>query len=343
MKKLQPKVFSAEEREKVLSQISQQEETRSIPKSTDPKNYPVFDIPVNAKALIYVPNHVVLSEDGVSQLRMDTPLIHSVRLGKRYMQYRCIDGLSAGGYSGTCPFCDATDECFELANFKISEQCSVQGLSPEDKDNKSVKAIRSSNFSDMVIKQRKQYYVFPIVVFETANNDGKTMERDENGSYKVRPFWYVISESQYNKVWKKALDNMEDEPTHPGGHCFLLNYTGYEDKMQSAANLQVAARNIKGFDKMAPQLDKLTESWDPDMATKTVIAGVLYEEEDLKEVVEEVMENTRNMIAVYNASKAGKSAGVVSGGEPFKLEKQEEKDEPVKGLTTDMDDDIPIE
>lgn len=349
MKKLKPKVLSNEARERVMTQAGAQEESRSIPKSLDPKHFPVFEIPVDAKALIYVPNHVVMNSEGVAELRMDKPLIHSVQDGKRFMKYRCIYSITDEGYSGECPLCDATDDCFTLANHKIAEQCSIQGLDAEDKENKAVKSVRSTNFGAMVIKQPKRYYIFPIVVFETLNDDGKNMVKDENGAYKFRIYWYEISQAMYDKVWKKTLDGMEDEPSHPGGHCFLLNYTGNKDKMTAALNFSVAARNIKGLEKVTSQLDKLTEGWTPAKCSETVLSAVFYEEADLQEVADEVMEPTRNMISVYEASKVAGGAGAVESKEEpiFKLDKKEPQGAtPVEGLTTDLDDDtdgLPIE
>lgn len=344
MKKMRRVVVAEEDMQAFQQEMTNQTESRSIPKSTDPKNFPVYDFPTNAKDLIYVPNHVVLNADGVPELRMDKPLIHAVTQGKRFTRYRCVHGLTFGGYSGECPLCDATDDCFTLANFKIDEQCAAQGLNPKDTEDKAVKAIRSANFSSMVIKQPTRYFVFPIVVIETKDHDGKTPEKDANGAYKMRPCWYVISEKQYEKKWEKAFDSMEDEPTHPGGNCFILNFTGSDDRMQSAGNLSVAHKKISGFDKIAPKLDKLTEEWTPIKASETVIMAIPYMEEDLQELADETMEGTRNLIAVYNSSKNMAEAGIAQNAEqPFNLEKKESAPTPVEGLTTDMDDDIPVE
>lgn len=347
LKKLKPKVFSEEGRKALSKSVRTQEVVKGTPKSTDPVNFPVFDIPVNAKALIYVPNHVVQNEEGVATLRMDTPLIHSITDGNRYLYYRCISGLTVDGYSGSCPLCDGVNDCWDLANFIIEEKCRQRGLNPDDKENKDVKGIRSDAFSDRVLKDANRKFVFPIVVFETLNNDGKTLVRDSQNQIKYKIMWYEISESMYNDKWVKAFETMEEEPTHPGGHCFVLNYTytpknGEPNKRDSARNLVVGPKKMKGLDQIAPQLDKLTESWTPEKAQETVISNIFYEEEDLQELTDSLLEPVRMRLDIYRSSSdAGdesNAVGIADNGGVFNLEKKEDDPIPVQGMETDADD-----
>ena len=348
MKKLQPVVFSQEENEALQSQLGTQTEQRATPKSRDPLNYPVFDIPVNKKVLIYVPNHIVQDENGVDTLRMDKPLIHSITHGKRFLKFRCINGLVIDGtdFKGECPLCEAKDEPWDLANLIIEQKCKAQGLDPEDTENKAVKQIRSDAFSDRALKDASRYYTFPIVVFETLNDDGKTFVKDEDGGYKYQVMWYDISENQYNKTWTKALEAMEDEPTHPGGHFFLLNYcytpkNGQPNKRDSAQNLAVAARNIKGSEAVRKLLDEQTESWTPALAQQMVIDNAIYAPSDLADVADDALENTRNLLALYQAKSSMNEddSPAIEGAEPtFKLEKKvESSDEDTLVEDTDLD------
>lgn len=348
MKKLQPVVFSQEENEALQSQLGTQTEQRATPKSRDPLKYPVFDIPVNKKVLIYVPNHIVQDENGVDTLRMDKPLIHSITHGKRFLKFRCINGLVIDGtdFKGECPLCEAKDEPWDLANLIIEQKCKAQGLDPEDTENKAVKQIRSDAFSDRALKDASRYYTFPIVVFETLNDDGKTFVKDEEGGYKYQVMWYTISESQYLKTWTKALEAMEDEPTHPGGHFFLLNYcytpkNGQPNKRDSAQNLAVAARNIKGSEAVRKLLDEQTESWTPALAQQMVIDNAIYAPSDLADVADDALENTRNLLALYQAKSSMNEddSPAIEGAEPtFKLEKKvESSDEDTLVEDTDLD------
>lgn len=320
----------------VIEQLGVQDVPKAAPKSTDPVNFPVFEIPINRKILVYVPNHTVTGPEGVQRLRMDMPLIHPVTDGKRFYNYRCINGLidEEHGLTGECPLCEGCADPWEYANLIIEEKCRDRGLNPEDTDNADVKGIRSQAFSDRVLKDAVRYYTFPIVVFDTVNDEGKQIATDENGKMQYKIYWYTISESQYEDKWKKALDAMEDEPTHPGGHFFLLNYTytpkhGEPNKRDSARALAVSGRSIRGSEKLREHLDAATEKWTPEKAIETVINNNLYTAAQLQEVADEVLENTRNMIQLMTAPKAlGGSA------EGFKLE--EKPMAPAEDEGTDM-------
>lgn len=333
IKKLQPVKLTAEQLKDVRSQLGNQTTERRTPTSTDPDNFPVFETPVNKKVLIYVPNHTVVNADGVEELRMDKPFIHAVTDGKRFMYYRCTAGVSIAGtvFNGDCPMCEGCSEPWEFANLQIKEKCRQQGLDPEDTENKDVKSIRSSAFSDRVIKDATRYFTFPIVVIETLNDDGKTVVKDEKGGIKFRPMWYNISESMYADKWAKVLEGMEDEPTHPGGHFFLLNYTyvpkrGEPNKRDSARALVVTERKVKVSETFIKKLDSITEEWTPDKSAETVIRNQLYAPQDLEEVVDELLQNTRRMIALYQSKEAGMAA-VGNGGDPFTLEEKPSKPE----------------
>ena len=175
MRRLQPKKFTEEQLNSLQKAVSVQSVSTVVEKSLDPVHFPVFEVPVNQKVLIYVPNHVVTDENGNEELRMDKPFIHSVKEGtNRFSKIRCIKNLpEATGYSGNCPFCDATDDCWSLANEIIKEKCATQGLDPDDKSNDAVKSIRSAAYNSRAIAAPDQYYTFPIVVIETNPNNFK--------------------------------------------------------------------------------------------------------------------------------------------------------------------------
>lgn len=326
-RKLKPVVFTAEENAKIQKQLGVQEVQKAAPKSTDPVNFPVWEILVGKKALIYVPNHVVVDDNGVEHLRMDNPLIHYVTDGKRFYNYRCVSGIVSddGQLTGECPLCEGCSEPWDLANLRIDIRCKQAGLNPEDVDNTQVKNIRSAEFGDRVIKEAVRYFTFPIVVFETVNDDAKTIVKDDQGNYKYKCYWYSVSETMYEDKWKKILDGMEDEPTHPGGHFFILNYIytpkhGDPNKRDAARNLQVVAKNIKGSEKVRAFLDEATREWTPEKARETVISNNMYSVEDLQYITDEVLEPVRLLIASLKAADYGK----IESNDGFKLEQQPE-------------------
>lgn len=350
-KKMTPLVFTEEEDKKIQEQLGTQDVPKAAPKSTDPVNFPVWEVLVNKKAFIYVPNHVFTDDKG-EHLRMDKPLIHYLTDGKRYYSYRCINDLvsEAHGLTGRCPLCEGCSEPWDLANLKIEAKCKQAGLDPEDVDNQQVKNIRSAEFSDRAIKEPTRYYTFPIVVFETVNDDGKTLVKDEDGNYKYKCYWYNISESMYEDKWVKTLDAMEDEPTHPGGHFFLLNYCytpkhGEPNKRDSARALQVNARNLSNTEKIRKYLDEQTKGWTPTKAQQTVINNQFYSTDQLQSLTDEILEPTRNLIAMMKAPVGKIKQGSEDG---FNLEQKPEvpaqvEDNAIPLDETDDDYDLPVE
>ena len=319
IRKMKPKTFTEEQIVAIKAETVSQSAKGSYPKSNDPVNFPVFEVPVNEKVLVYVPNHTIMNADtGLEELRMDKPLLHDVKQGGKYSsKVRCVKGLSAeAGYSGICPICEGVSEPWDLARELVASDCRKRGVDPTDKENDIVKEIKRTHYSSRVIKEVTSYYTFPIVVIETNPNNFKEIIFDENGLPKHKTYWYTISESFYKKTWGKALENAEDEPTHPGGRIFVLDYcyeskTGNYDKMTSAKELAVHIRNAKGFEEYAPILDKETEEWDQYKAMSTVINNMFYEEKELEDLVDEVLESTRKNLGLIRGEA---QAGLVNGG-----------------------------
>lgn len=324
--KMKPKEFTSEELDAIrVESASQTTGTGGAPeKSADPENYPVFDIPVNMKKLIYVPKHTITGEDGTEELRMDKPLIHSVINGKKYQKIRCIHGLSeATGYSGYCPLCDGEDEPWDLANAQIREQCNLRGFTSEDKTNETVRSIKRDYYGLRVIKSAELMYTFPIVVIETDPSDIKKIVVDENKNPVHKTYWYTISKVAYEKKWLKTLEGMEDEPIHPGGHFFILNYTydsksGEYNKRDSARELQVVAKKIKNSEDLAKLYDKETEDWGVAKAISTIFDNMYYEEEDIEAETNKILASTREKLVLYKLCEKPPEAKE-SG---FKLEPQ---------------------
>ena len=348
LKKLSPRKFTQQQEQAIQSQAAVQEISKAAPKSLDPVNFPVFEVPVNKKVLVYVPNHTIVDVNGVVQLRMDKPLVHSVQDGRRFLYYRCIANLDANtGYSGNCPLCEGTAEPWDLANEIIKQKCEASGLSTDDTENTSVKQIRSDAYGDRVIKEANRYFTFPIVVFETLGDDGKTFVYDEENNLKFRIMWYNISETQYEDKWKKCFEGMDDEPTHPGGHFFLLNYCytpkrGEPNKRDSARNLVVSSKRVKDSENLRNELDRRTEEWTPLKAQQTVCNNVFYAEEDLQYVADEVLQNTRSLLSLYKNREVTGASNVDTSG--FTLTKKPDDD--TNGSTEippEMDTDLDME
>lgn len=329
IKRMQPVKLTSDQAKKLNSKFSGQDLSTSAPKSADPVNFPVHEIIPGAKELIYVPNHTTEDAEGNQILRWDTPNLHMLIDGRRFPKFRCVRGIvdEELGFDGSCPICDAIDECWDLANFQIAEKCKQAHLNAEDRENEKVKKIRSECFNNMVMKSSNPYYTFPIVVIETENNDGKTLAKDENGDLILKPMWYTISKAQYEKKWLPALEVLDDEPSHPGGYFFLLNYnyktkSGEMNKRDAAQNVSINAKNIKESIAKAirERADKLTEGWTPDVAMQMVIDNQVFTLKQLTEAVDSVMETTRQRLVLYQEQDDNDTLGIESkedGGDPF--------------------------
>lgn len=310
VRKITPINFG-ESASKIAEQLNVQSEKRTYPKSLDPENFPVFDPQVEHKYLIYVPKHVVVDEKGTETLLMDRPLIHTVITPSgSYEYHRCTNGITAEEFDldGSCPLCDGVSEPWDLANIQITNECSQMGLDPNDKENETVKSIRSRYFNARVIDSPRRYYTFPIVVFDTVNNDGKTLAvQDGNLSY--RPMWYHVSQNFYDEKWGKFLEGVEDEPTHPGGMFLTLNFcynvkSGSPNKRDAVRNMGISLRTkigLKDTTKLCEMLDKLTESWTPMKAQETVISNIISPNKILLEIADDALVDTRSLIAMNKA------------------------------------------
>lgn len=326
MMRLDPKKLTDEEKQKLDKALGNQTGVTTTPKSRDNDNYPVFEVPVNAKVFVYVPNHVVTGPDGEEELMMDKPFFHPVKEGKRFLRARCVSGLGGviDGYpqDAECPFCNAVSECWDLAREVINEKCRGRGLDPNNTEDAQVKAIRKAAFDDRVVKNATQYVTFPIILVETDPADIKKIIRDEDGSIRYKAMWYTISMTAYEEKWLKALENLEDAPTHPGGRCFVLDYTyAMKDgespsKMNSARNLSVHPRRSRGFEEYMKFFDEKTADWTPSKARETIYDNVIADYDSVVAACDEVMVHTRESLELRQALATGVEGAMPALGAP---------------------------
>lgn len=324
--KMRPKKFTEEQLKALQVESMAQTTEYTVEKTTDPENFPVFKIPVNKKVLVYVPNHVVQLDDDMVWLRMDMPIIHTVKDGRAFRKIRCIKDLSEKtGYGIECPFCGAVDDCYTLANLQINDACNQRGLDPNNIEQEDVKELRRKYFSARPIKNGDRYYTFPITVIETDPKNIKKIITDENGMPVYKHMWYTCSKTTYTKKWEAALEAMEDEPPTPAGRTFVLDYTyesatGDYNRMTSAKELRVIAKKIAGSEGIFEKWDKETEEWTPLKAQETIYDNMYYEEEDLVEEVERIMVPIKENIVMYQMAEGSPAAigGKAQAGIPLR-------------------------
>lgn len=321
-----PKKLSAEQFAEIAEASSRQTGRQQRIRSYDP-DYPVFEIPVNEKLLIYIPNHTVTSADGTIDIRKDKFAAHSTQKGRSFSTIRCTSGIVAEelGLDGSCPFCEASAEIWDLYNKELAGVARAKGVSLDDPASKELLKEDVKNLlNKRAIRPAEIYYTFPIVVIDCeVDSNGKkttTPKKDENGRISGKPMWYTIRESTYADKWVKAFETVQTDddipPTHPAGQWAVLNFTyesksGKHDKMGSAKALAVGFKRMSdGYTPWAQHFDEMTSGWTPAKAMETLVDNAIRDMTEQTEACDEVMKPVRDRLAMI---ELGNTNGVSVG------------------------------
>lgn len=313
LKRPKVKVLSEAEIQTINQASAQQTGKQSVPKTYD-VNYPVFEIPVNQKVLIYVPNHRVQDSNGVYQLRMDKFAAHPVLDGKTYGNVRCTQGveLQSLGLDGSCPLCDCLSETWELYNLELESIAKGRGIDSKSEDSKELlKQDRIDLVKARAVKEAEVWYTFPIVVIECEEKNGQlttTPKRTADGQLIGKPYFYSIREKTYISKWLPAFDAIDDGNTNPAGMWVILNFayttSDKATKMQSANNLKVSFKMMsEDYDAWAKHYDELTKDWTPQKAQEVLVLDSVRDMEEMKEVSDKLMTSTRDKILMFKNVK----------------------------------------
>jgi hypothetical protein len=299
-----------------------------VTKSYDP-NFPVFDIPVNAKAskiLIYIPNHKVMTSDGINQLRMDKFAAHPVFDGKSYDNVRCTSGVVADslGLDGSCPLCDGINTCWTLYGKQYEDIAKTRGIDKDSADAKEMlKNERKELLSNFAIKQAEVWYTFPIVVIACEEKDGvltTTPKLNAEGQLQGTPMWYSVREKTFLDKWEAAWDAVADEDLGdktPAGRWVVLNYTvagnDQPSKMQAAKALKVTYKKMGDtYVKWEEYFDKMTEAWTPAKAMETVVLDAVRSLEETQEVADAILKPVNEKITMYALASSATPAAQIA-------------------------------
>lgn len=322
IKRPAPKKLSAEAQAAITSASAQQTGKAVRQKSYDP-DYPVFDVPVNQKVLVYIPNHTVMSPDGQVQLRMDKFAAHPVIDGRSYGDIRCASGIVSEelGLDGSCPLCDAMSEIWELYNFEYNDIARGKGIDPNSPEAQELlKQDRIDLAHDMKVKQAEVWYTFPIVVIECEEKDGQMTvnpKKNAEGQITGKPMWYSIRERTFLDKWVAGYDSIDtdgDTPTSPAGLWAILNFTyqpksGKPDKMGSARALKVTFKTMnESYAQWATHFDKITEGWTPEKAQEVVVLDAVRDMNELVEACDSIMKPVKEKITMHKLGQTTASA-----------------------------------
>lgn len=329
IKRPKPKNLTADAIQSIMQASAGQTGTAKQPKSYDP-NYPVFEIPLNSKVLVYVPNYTITQPDGSVTLRMDKFAAHDVRGRGTYGVIRCTNGIVAEalGLDGSCPLCDAGEEVWALYNKEYAETAKKRGISLDDPGAKdALKNERSELVRNRAVKEANVWMTFPLVVVECEERNGEvttTPKTDAEGKLIGKVQWYSIRESTYTDKWGKALEQFSDQADEiiatPAGLWLVLNYKVPKDQeanaMNSARALNVSVKNMgEQYKAWAEYFDQLAADWTPEKAMETVVANALRDMDEQKEVCDQVMAGVRDKLAIYElgAGAAAPALGTAGG------------------------------
>jgi hypothetical protein len=313
LKKPAPKAISAAAAEAITQQFAGQTAEKRAVKTYDP-NYPVFEVPICQKILVYIPNHTVTGPDGSTELRMDKFYAHPILDGRSFGNVRCINGIQNDdpqlNWDGHCPLCDGVGEAWQLYNKEYADVARSKGIDPDSPEaNELLKQDRLDLVKARVIKEAERWYTFPIVVIECEEKDGvltTNPKLDESGRFVGKPMWYCIRETTFLDKWVSGYDSLDGEaPTSPAGLWAVLNFTytpksGNPDKMGSAKSLKVTFKRNEPYAEWAKYYDQLTETWTPDKAMEVVVLDSIRSMEETQEVADSLLKPVRDKLALYN-------------------------------------------
>lgn len=320
-----PKKLSPEAQAIVTQASAQQTGQTQKVKSYDP-NFPVFDVPVNQKLLVYIPNHTITDAEGNVTLNWDKFAAHPVIDGRTYADVRCSSGivLDALGYDGSCPLCNGIAENWDLYQKEYADVAKSKGIdisSPEAGD--ALKADRQELVKKMTIKQAEVWYTFPIIVIDCEEKDGvltTTPKKNEKGEITGKPYFYSIRERTYNDKWIAGFDSVDTDTQCPAGMWAILNFTCTSKnptKMESAKNLKVTFRSMDAsYNAWAEYFDEMTNEWTPEKAQEVVVLDAVRDMDELKEVADTLLKPVRDKIAMYDLVGGGvpQNAGALPSG-----------------------------
>lgn len=315
-----PRKFTTEELKSFSEQSAKQTSKSRNPLTTDENKYPMFDIPVNDKVVVYVPNYTEITEDENGEpyvhVRWDKGAFHNIRFRGSYARYRCTEGIAGiEGFDGSCPFCEVGAENWELYNIEYADACKKKGQDPDTEEGKkAMEAERKQLLSNMAVSGKQIYMTFPIVVVECK--EGTTTPKfTDDGEFIGKLYWYTISESTYTNKWAKTFNVYPEGKQHPAGRWLVLDYTydaknGKPTKMQSANNLSVNVLPIMQDDneewnnkvkEAQVRFDEMAKDWDANLAREVIYNNQVYDVDSLTPIANEVMQPTRDKLQVYQS------------------------------------------
>lgn len=281
--------------ETMLVAASSQETQSGASKVWD-NNFPLMPTPINRKVLIYFPKNF-------DQL-ITEPAIHDVHRGRAFEMHRCVRDLSTGfesfGYTGDCPFCQATQEAWDLYNAKLDMKAKELGIDRNNDPEDLLKATRETLLREMAVKNAEKYIVFPVV--QIPSDDAGNP--DLSGTNPVQPYFVMWRKDRYLK--KLANSEVLEDVSSPAGLFMRWSFT-YDTKGKQATAMDSAREmTCKVLDKpeILAKLNPFVEACEIAAAPFTPLKAIdnikalnFYEYADIEASAESAIKATKQVLA----------------------------------------------
>lgn len=292
-----------------------QEVSRGARLTTDP-NFPVFQTPVGEDILVYFPRTNMISDENGETMGVLRSHIHDYKKGQSYGRIRCISGLSntpaydALGYDGTCPACEAVDDCWKLYNKKLAVEAKKLGVDPQNDPAGVLKPLRSTLASEMDMKAAEEYVTFPIVIIPQK---AKMVVADDAVN-NLKTVFVTWKKKRYEDSIISNLDSLRNNPGHPGGMFWFWKFTYNTEGKQ--ANARDAAKNAKytpitdaaDLQYLVAACEESAKNFTLQKATEVIVANQWMYKEDMEADVKAIMEKTRTFLEIAGASDVSANA-----------------------------------
>lgn len=297
---------------------SNQEKQQGGARSIDP-DFPVFKTPVNENILVYIPRVNMKIDENGETMRVLPALIHNWKVNKKFGASRCVSGLSGGGYDtlgydGSCPYCEAMNDVWELYNKKMAAEGAKRGVDPQNDPGDTLKPVRTIALNEMDLKGAEEYVTFPVVIIPMK----APMTPADDWATSARVEFVVWTKKRYDKHIIGGLSSMLVNPKHPAGLFWLWKFTyDTEGKQATAMNsaknasyviIQDAAA-LNMYAPMIPTLEAKAQPFTLLKAAEVITDNQFMLKSEMDTEVVKIVAKTTQMLDALSTVSTGQLGG----------------------------------
>lgn len=279
---------------------------------TDDEAYPVWRPEAMKAYLVYVPmTPVRTNADGTLTEDPLRTWVHNISANGMFTDVRCFNGFTNEtlGFDGTCPFCEAAQECGQAYYKKLEFEAKRMGIS-EIKNNPALESIRTKLNSERVVKRADEYVTFPIVVLSETPSVGLTEADMKNFKVYYMDMRYATYEEKILKTLTSQVPPIAIAPSGaPFGKMFVFNYVyntngakaNNRDAVRNAQYSPITDMNYYASAKVyTDYAEQLAASFTNEKAVEVIKAKQLWYHDDYVKHADSVMFTTRAFLSAMN-------------------------------------------